>query len=183
MNPRNIFLIVGMFLLVALFVASSWEAWDEAKRNTRGVQGSSVPRPGESPNFEAPCSPPPMLAERCLVINGHTLFIAVGDVADTDAKRAQGLSGRESMAENYGILFVFEEPAQYSFWMKDMKFPLDFLWIRDGKIIEITQNVPPPALGEQPQTIAPRVPIDMVLEVNAGWAQAHNISQGMDITG
>jgi uncharacterized protein len=101
------------------------------------------------------------------------------EVADTPKKREQGLSGRASLADNSGVLFKFETVGKHSFWMKDMKFALDFIWIRDGKIVEITQNVPPPSeTGGQPQVVNPTVEIDSVLEVNAGVAEKYNWNVG-----
>lgn len=188
-------MFTGGILLAALFTASFWEAQEAAQRNAPAEQnniknmqntsegGSEVSSNMENDMPTGPCSLPPMWAEGCLVINEQALFIAVGDIADTDAKRSQGLSGRASLPENAGMLFVFDTPAQYSFWMHGMLFPLDFLWIRDEKIIEISQNVPYPEAGEDPQTITPKMPVDMVLEMNAGWAERNNILVGMAIDG
>src|SRR3989344_8005153 len=68
----------------------------------------------------------------------------VVEVADTVAKQIQGLSGRASMKNNEGMLFVFKEEAIQSFWMKDMQFSLDILWIDENKIIVgIERNVSP----------------------------------------
>jgi uncharacterized protein len=65
-------------------------------------------------------------------------------VADTEAKRVQGLSGRDGLEENEGLLFVFETEGYYGFWMKDMKFPIDIAWLdKDRKIIYIEKNVSP----------------------------------------
>lgn len=108
-------------------------------------------------------------------INGETIQV---EIADTDRLRTQGLSGRESMSEDRGMLFTFPNPGTYGFWMKDMKFPLDFLWIMDNKIVQINENIPPPKEGERPQTVVPESPIDKVLEVNAGFAGRHYIKVG-----
>ncbi len=76
-----------------------------------------------------------------LEINGQTLRI---EVADTDSERMKGLSGRENIGENEGLLFVFEKEGNYGFWMKDMNFPIDIAWInKDKKIINIEKNVSP----------------------------------------
>src|SRR5574341_1002590 len=69
-------------------------------------------------------------------------------VANTDAKRQKGLSGRESLGDNQGMLFVFEKPdTQPSFWMKDMKIAIDILWIDNDQIVQIDKNVQPPQDG------------------------------------
>lgn len=103
------------------------------------------------------------------------------EIADTDAKRQQGLSGRDPLPVNAGMLFLFPKPAQHSFWMKDMKFALDFLWIRESRIVDITRNVPPPKPGtplNQLEHYAPSEDVDAVLEVNAGTIASLGIATG-----
>ncbi len=101
------------------------------------------------------------------------------EIANTEASRQKGLSGRKSLPPDQGLLFVFPQPGTYSFWMKDMNFALDFLWIADHKIVEISENVPPPAkTNNQPQIITPKGNIDQVLELNAGFAHDHGIKIG-----
>lgn len=101
------------------------------------------------------------------------------EIADTEQSRSQGLSGRKSLAENSGVLFVFPSPGIYEFWMKDMNFPLDFIWIKNGKIVEITENVLPPAQTEgKPGVIRPFFSVDRVLEVNAGFVSKNNLKVG-----
>src|SRR3989344_8724609 len=51
------------------------------------------------------------------------------EMANTDAVRAKGLSGRDELCLRCGMLFVFEQPGQYAFWMKDMRLPLDIVWL------------------------------------------------------
>ena len=99
------------------------------------------------------------------------------DMAVTPEERRQGLSGRETMARNAGMLFVFEEEQPRQFWMKDMRFPLDIIWI-DGqcRLIDVAADVPTPPPNASNDEI-PRVqspsPARYVLELNAGeWARA-----------
>jgi len=93
------------------------------------------------------------------------------EVADTLAKKQKGLADRESMPQNYGMIFIFEKKGIYSFWMKEMRFPLDFLWIDGDKIVEITRNVPVPS-DEDFLIYQPQVPVNKVIELNAGMAAA-----------
>lgn len=66
------------------------------------------------------------------------------EVADTDRSRTQGLSDREALTANKGMLFVFDEVGRRCFWMKDMRFNLDIIWTDQQKeIIKIEENVPP----------------------------------------
>jgi len=71
------------------------------------------------------------------------------DLALTEAQREQGLSGRQSLNENEGMLFVFDSPGNYPFWMKDMNFPIDIIWLsEDGSVIYIKKNALPESYPE-----------------------------------
>jgi uncharacterized membrane protein (UPF0127 family) len=102
-------------------------------------------------------------------------------IAQTPEQRKQGLSGVKSLAENEGMLFVFETAGIYKFWMKEMNFPLDFIWIRQNKVVDLTENLPAPSPGAPESQIAscrPKTPADMVLELPAGWIKKHQIKIG-----
>lgn len=103
------------------------------------------------------------------------------EVADTPAKRQQGLGGRESLASGSGMLFVFEKEDKYRFWMKGLSFPLDFIWIKDMSVVDLTENVAFPDPNQSDETleiVTPKEKVDMVLEVNAGYVRANNIKIG-----
>ena len=112
-----------------------------------------------------------------LVIAGQKLNI---EIANTERLRAQGLSGRDSMPSDHGMLFVFKKQDKYVFWMKDMNFALDFVWIKEGQVVEITNNVQPQsAVPDDLLTrYTPKEEVDQVLEVNAGWAMQNQIKVG-----
>lgn len=112
-------------------------------------------------------------------ININNTVIDVG-VADTPSTRQAGLSGKQEMAKNQGMLFVFQETKKYQFWMKGMNFPLDFIFIANGRVVDVLLAVPPPVSGQQTDlpVYEPTVPIDMMLEVNAGFIDSHNIKVG-----
>jgi len=109
---------------------------------------------------------------REVIINDTTIR---AEIADTIGKQQKGLSGRDSLGENQGILFIFGLPSQRSFWMKEMKFPIDIIWLRDGKVVEITENLPPPRGFETPASVTSKELVDTVLEVNVGFARKYNI--------
>jgi uncharacterized protein len=99
------------------------------------------------------------------------------EVADTGEKRSRGLAGRDGLEENRGMWFRFDQPGQYGFWMKGMKFPLDFIWIADNKVVEITESVLVD-VSESPKVYQPQQPIDAMLEVNAGWVNRNGVKIG-----
>lgn len=115
-------------------------------------------------------------------INGVKLNV---EIADTKEKRAKGLSGRDNLASDSGMLFVFPESSKHSFWMKGLSFPLDFVWIKGEKIVSVLQNVPSPAQGQPDFSLPiyqPEVEVDKVLEVPAGTVQLLNIKIGDTLT-
>ena len=104
------------------------------------------------------------------------------DLAVLPAERQQGLSGRESLAGDAGMLFVFEEERELSFWMKEMRFPLDIIWIDAGcRLIDVAADVPTPPPGasnaEIPTAKSPS-PARFVLELNAGEAARAGLAAG-----
>ena len=108
-----------------------------------------------------------------LAINGVVLHV---ERADTKEKQIQGLSQRESLKENVGMLFVYEKAGSPGIWMKDMHFPIDIIWINEeAKIVEIHENVSP---DTYPTTFHASVPVTYVLEVNAGWAKNAAVKVG-----
>jgi uncharacterized protein len=110
-----------------------------------------------------------------LKINEELLNIEIS--ADA-LSRARGLSGRESLCEDCGMVFIFGGEAKYSFWMKDMNFPLDILYIKGDEIVEIFKNVQILDDMNEIKEIFPNKKADKVLELNAGWCEAHNVQVG-----
>jgi uncharacterized membrane protein (UPF0127 family) len=105
-------------------------------------------------------------------------------IADTEELLKQGLSGREKLTDTQGMMFNFKNTsyAKPGFWMKDMKFNLDLIWIKNNIIIGITKNVPAPKTKDEKLPVYyPPSPIDTALEVNAGWSDAHNVTIGTKI--
>jgi uncharacterized protein len=101
-------------------------------------------------------------------------------VADTVAERTQGLSGRPRLADNEGMLFVFDEADRYGFWMKDMNFPIDIIWLsEEGFVVDVDEAASPESY---PTVFKPDVPARFVLEVHAGFAREHSIRQGSKIS-
>jgi uncharacterized protein len=111
-----------------------------------------------------------------VIINNQVINV---ELAKTTSQQTQGLSNRFSLAENSGLLFIFPDYSLRSFWMKDMKFPLDFIWIKGNIIVDITPNVPAPTLGQKELPVyQPKTEVNYVLEVNAGYVKFQNIQIG-----
>jgi uncharacterized membrane protein (UPF0127 family) len=96
-------------------------------------------------------------------------------IAQTNAERTQGLGGRDGLKENEGMLFVFDKPDTYGFWMKDMKFSIDIVWILGGKIIFIEKSLSPTTY---PKVFSPTSPAQFVLELPAGFCDTHEVRVG-----
>ena len=96
-------------------------------------------------------------------------------LADTPAKRAQGLMHVTDLPENAGMLFVFSQPRQVSMWMKNTVISLDILFLNpNGRIVKIHKNAKPLSLASIPS----HARVKWVLELNAGVAGKLNLRLG-----
>ncbi len=115
-----------------------------------------------------------------LDINSKILNV---ELAVTDKQKQQGLSNRSKLNDDAGMLFDFTKDANNTpgFWMKEMNFNLDLIWIKDNVIISINQNVAAPDIKtplNQLPVFYPPSEIDYVLEVNGNWSQKNNVRVG-----
>lgn len=101
-------------------------------------------------------------------------------IADTVKTRADGLSGRDHLEDNQGMLFIFPYSGKHGFWMKDMNFNLDIIWIKDNKVVGISENVQKPDTKNWTslETVYPPEDVNMVLEVNSGFSQTNEVKIG-----
>ena len=98
------------------------------------------------------------------------------EIADTSELKQRGLGGRTSMNDDHGMLFVFEAPGIYGFWMKDMNIPIDMVWIDDQyRVVSIDSNI---ATSTYPNSYFPPKNVSYVLELNAGVAKKIGIATG-----
>ncbi len=130
-----------------------------------------------------------ILLTAALLVFGSLFFpglnaeITIGDyffeteVAFFPEQTGKGLSQRDYLEENKGMLFVFLSPRKPVFWMKEMKFSLDILWVKGENIVEIKENVPLYTQGEI-TTLKPAQEIDKVIEVGAGTVSKYGIKAG-----
>ncbi len=120
------------------------------------------------------------IAKKEIIIGDKRIIV---EVADDEKKRAAGLSGKKSLGENEGMLFLYDEPGIYGFWMRGMNFSIDFIWINENKVIDITENAPQPKSNNEELIIyEPSGAINKVLEVNAGWIEKNNIKIGDEVS-
>ncbi len=99
------------------------------------------------------------------------------EVADTFIARGKGLSGHAPLSAKQGMFFVFPSPSSGAFWMQGMAFPLDFVWIKNGLVMGVTENARP--MSETGYKLYyPPVPVTNVLEINAGSVKKFGIKIG-----
>ncbi len=102
------------------------------------------------------------------------------EIAGTNAERVRGLSGRRGLAPGSGLLFVFPASATYGFWMKEMNFPIDIVWIsEDLRIIHIAADVSP---DTYPKVFTPPSPARYVLEMPAMSMRKMDVKPGTAVT-
>jgi uncharacterized membrane protein (UPF0127 family) len=105
------------------------------------------------------------------------------EVADDDAERARGLMFRDELADGHGMVFLHDEEAPQSYWMKNTRIPLDILFFdHSRKLVSAQQRVPPCSLGDGCPPFRSEVPALYVLELNAGVAESLGVKAGDELT-
>lgn len=102
------------------------------------------------------------------------------EIAKNDWELEKGLSGRRGLKTASGMFFVFPKSDYYGFWMKNMEFPLDIIWINNGKIVDMKKNVPVPTTKLLEKYVAV-APAKYVLEINAGLAERYEFKIGDEL--
>lgn len=110
-----------------------------------------------------------------LILDGQKVDL---EVARSSAERSRGLSGRENLKIDSGMLFVFQQANYYPFWMKGMLFPLDYIFFNGDRVVDLVENVPPPQAGEKPRDVSSGYKFDKALEVNAGMIEKWEVKVG-----
>ncbi len=113
-----------------------------------------------------------------VTVNGVGL---VADIAETGEQRSKGLAIKDSLNETEGMLFVFSEPRQYVFWMKDMKFPIDIIWLDSNKTVVHVEHSLDPCSPVSCQTYGPGADSFYVLETVAGFADKYGVTEGTKV--
>lgn len=128
----------------------------------------------------SPLSQTRLIDARKLTFNMGTKQIAA-DVVVTEESREKGLGGRPYLEDNTGMFFIFPKPDFYAFWMKDMTFPIDIIWLSaEMKVVDIKERVEPSTYPNQ--SFTPREKALYVLEVSSGDVAASGLKIGDTIT-
>lgn len=134
-------------------------------------------------NVSLPTVTQPTPSGKTLTIGSKSVNV---EVANTEKLRKAGLSGKSSLAQDSGMLFVFDSlQVTPEFWMKGMLIPIDMIWISQGKVVKIDANVQPPSPGTPDSNLtiyAPNGKVDYVLEVNGGFSDKNGIKTGAAVT-
>lgn len=153
-------LVGGVVLALALL---GWSAWGD----TRGwLMNNNAASPTNSHGYGR------------AVVEFPQVAVTV-EIPLTTELRQRGLGGRTTLGERAGMLFQYSEPSTYAFWMKGMNMPLDFIWIVDNHIADITPDVPAPAPGQVSLPVyRPNQPVTDILEVRAGFVAQYGLKVG-----
>ncbi len=114
---------------------------------------------------------------RKITINGVTLDV---EIADDSKKMGRGLMFRDTLPENRGMLFVFDQERKYTFWMMNMTLDLDIIWLdTNGKVVYTVEDAKPciDSAHTSSCTFSPDKPAKYVLEVNSGFVRKHGINE------
>ncbi|MFA6594463.1 MAG: DUF192 domain-containing protein [Candidatus Buchananbacteria bacterium] len=127
-----------------------------------------------------------LLITGCVAVKTVDKYVYFGEkkitveLVTTEADKAKGLSDRQSLCADCGMLFVYNTPSAHNFWMKNMNFPLDIIWLKDNQIVGISENLLP-ATNQPTDIYASPGPVNAVLEVNAGFVAKTGVKVGDDM--
>jgi uncharacterized membrane protein (UPF0127 family) len=141
-----------------------WETEDEGKELIIGNEATSSSNGYRQAN---------------VTVNGVVL---VADISANNEQMTKGLSVKDALAENEAMLFVFGNEGEHTFWMKNMKFPIDIIWIDGNKtVVHIEHNLQPCGYGLLCPTYEPGQDSLFVLETVGGFAEKHDVVQGTQV--
>ena len=173
----------AVVVLVLLLAGCGQDAGEPDSSNTdAGGSSSKNIQDTSKPATSGPCKGIPV--ERCDIDGSQTVAIDTGDadvrvqveVADDTDEMAKGLMGRTALAEDAGMLFVYPEERELSFWMKDTLIPLSIAFMgSDGRIVDIQDMK---ALDDEPPHYESVEPARYALEVNEGFFDERGVEVG-----
>jgi hypothetical protein len=178
MNAKVVMVIVGSGLVIGLgsYLIFQNPAWSGADVNTEVATTSQTIMNainGAQPNEAA------VIAKWYAPLTPFTIgrISMQASIADTDAERAQGLSDTPYIPIGIAKVFIFDTAEKWSFWMKDMNYPIDIFWLdENGYVVHVVENVAPETYPEM--SFVPPVPAKYVIETKSGFAAENNIGVG-----
>lgn len=162
-------LAVGAFLLLLL-------ACNEAASDRLGgASGEATPADRGEAVEPAPEPTQGALPRARISVGIHVFDV---EIADTDERKARGLGGHAPLQPAQGMIFAYERAGLYGYWMQDMRFDIDIIWIRGDRVVGVEHEVPHQPSAGRPPIYRPPEPVDLVLEVAAGVARSKGIGPG-----
>ncbi|MBI2609866.1 DUF192 domain-containing protein [Candidatus Giovannonibacteria bacterium] len=158
--------IILVFILLAFFAF----VWGNERKNLFSNKSNETDAYSEEEKNDT--SPFVIIQEKKIYV----------EIVREDVEVKKGLSGRASLEDDHGMLFIFPKLDVYRFWMPDMHFPIDIIWIENGKIIGAEKNVSPEFDPSRPRFYTSPAPVQYVLEVNAGFVEKNGIKTGNSIS-
>ncbi len=163
-------LLLGLFLAVGLLVVFSVVVIQNSSKN------DSRKQPDNIKVTDSKISSRDGKTEQVTLLSQKGTFPYNVEIASTDTSRQRGLSGRDGLAPNTGMLFVFSEPGYDCFWMKDMKFDIDMLWFDEYQsLVHVQENA---SKTTYPSSFCPQAAASYVLEVPAGTVKQLGLQVG-----
>ena len=144
------------------------------------LMGCTPPTPAISPTANPSSQLDSMNLGQMLPISAQATvadYVIELEVARTESQKAMGLMYRTSLADNRGMLFLFEPSQTVNFWMKNVRIPLDMLFLRDGKVKAIAASVPPCNINPCP-TYGSQTAVNQVIELRGGRASELGLKVG-----
>ncbi len=114
-----------------------------------------------------------------LSINGNKIVL---ERADSEKERMIGLTQKTGLTDDQGMIFIFPTKGKYSFWTKNMKFPIDIIFLNDNKVMDIFKDVPPANSDINIPTVTSQEQTNYVIELSSGNADKNNIKLGDQLT-
>jgi len=154
--PTIILLIILFFVFLFIYI--------------RFYNQELIPMNGGFPIYQTACG---IYKQGEVKIDSKTLHV---DIADDICKQELGLSGKKSLSDSTGMIFIFGKLGNYGFWMQNMNFPLDILWINDNfEVVGMEKSL---ATSTYPGIFGENYLTKYVLEIPAGYSDKNNIKVG-----
>lgn len=169
-----VILVVGFSLKDSIPVLYERRNTDIVPPGSSEETASALEDVSEGTTTEQAGNTPPVPSVSMATASGDVVLEV--EIADSVGERATGLSGRASLPQDMGLLFVFDHDARWGVWMPDMKFSIDVIWLnRKKEIVDIKKNLSP---DTYPEVFMPQTEALYMLEANAGFSDQRKLNVG-----